>query len=362
MRVGLSVLFQSQNYLSEEGVLADSAGDMAVVRLGLEQAERAESLGFDSVWSVEHHFSGYTMCPDVTQFLAYMAGRTHRVQLGSMVIVLPWHNPVRVAESVAMLDNLCGGRLILGIGRGLGRLEFGGIGVPMAESRQRFVESAETVLEGLENGYVEHDGEFVKQQKRWIRPAPTRTFRGRTYAAAVSPESLEIMARLRVGLLIVPQKPWETTVSELDTYRETYRRINNQEPPSPIVVCQVFTDEDQGRANELGEQYIGGYYASVIKHYELAGDHFAQTKGYEYYDKNSQYLQRHGALEGQEWYSGLQVFGTPDQCVDKVAYIKELTGTEHFLAQFGYSGMERAEVLRNLQLFNDKVQPRLTAL
>jgi len=362
VNVGLSVLIQSPSYAGGNDDSIGDRDDYKAYQLELEVADMAEPLGFDSIWSVEHHFSGYTMCPDVTQFLAYMAGRTKHVTLGSMVLVLPWHNPVRVADSVAMLDNLSGGRFVLGIGRGLGRLEFEGLGVPMEESRQRFVESAETILTGLEQGYVEYDGELVKQPKRWIRPAPTRSFRGRTYAAAVSPESLDIMANLGVGLLIVPQKPWETTVTELEIYRDKFRSINNEEPPSPVVCCLVFVDEDETRGNELGEQYIGDYYASVIKHYELAGQHFSGTKGYEYYEKNARHLQRYGSDEDKRWYAGLQVLGTPDQCVEKIANIKELTGCEHFLAQFSYSGMARDEVLRNLRLFNDKVQPRVKAM
>ena len=66
-------------------------------------ADMAEPLGFDSIWSVEHHFTDYTMCPDVVQFLSYMAGRTKHVRLGSMVVVLPWHDPMRVAEEVSRI-------------------------------------------------------------------------------------------------------------------------------------------------------------------------------------------------------------------------------------------------------------------
>src|SRR5438132_1903277 len=87
---------------------------------------------------VEHHFTDYTMCPDVLQFLTYMAGRTQRAQLGSMVVVLPWHDPLRVAEEVSMLDNISDGRLILGLGRGAGRVEFDGFRLSMDESRERF--------------------------------------------------------------------------------------------------------------------------------------------------------------------------------------------------------------------------------
>ena len=78
-------------------------------------ADLAEPLGFDSIWGAEHHFDDYTMCPNVAQFLTYMAARTKHVKLGSMVMVLPWHSPVRLAEEVSVLDNLSDGRVILGI-------------------------------------------------------------------------------------------------------------------------------------------------------------------------------------------------------------------------------------------------------
>src|SRR5262245_53926873 len=183
MDVGLGLIFQGTDPArSDRDVYANE------LRLG----RLAEGLGFQSVWGVEHHFTGYTMCPDVLQYLAYFAGCTERIGLGSMVVVLPWHDPVRVAEEVAMLDAMSDGRVILGIGRGLGRIEFEGFGVDMNTSRQCFVESAEMILRGLEEGFVEYDGELVKQARREIRPRPSTSFRGRTYAAAVSPESSRI--------------------------------------------------------------------------------------------------------------------------------------------------------------------------
>jgi alkanesulfonate monooxygenase SsuD/methylene tetrahydromethanopterin reductase-like flavin-dependent oxidoreductase (luciferase family) len=76
----------------------------------------AEPLGFDSLFALEHHFTGYAMSPAPTQLLSYYAGRTKRIQLGTAVIVLPWHDPVRVAEQIALLYILCGGRCVFGFG------------------------------------------------------------------------------------------------------------------------------------------------------------------------------------------------------------------------------------------------------
>ena len=113
MRIGMAAICQNP-----DGERSD--GDVYVNELRL--ASLAEPLGFDSLWSVEHHFTDYTMVPDVLQFLSYFAGRTQRVQLGSMVVVLPWHDPMRAAEEISLIDHLCSGRFVLGIGRGAGRV------------------------------------------------------------------------------------------------------------------------------------------------------------------------------------------------------------------------------------------------
>ena len=122
MHVGMSTVFQSANC---------DLPDHEVYQNEVHLADLAEPLGYESIWGVEHHFTDYTMCPDPIQYLSYMAGRTEHVQLGTMVVVLPWHDPMRVAEEVSMLDNLSNGRMILGIGRGLARVEYQGFRLDM---------------------------------------------------------------------------------------------------------------------------------------------------------------------------------------------------------------------------------------
>ena len=162
MHIGFSIPFQN---------LDDARSDSDVYHHELGFALQAEMWGFDSIWTVEHHFTSYAMCPDPLQLLTYLAGQTRRIQLGTAVIVLPWHDPVRLAEQIALLDNLSGGRMLLGIGRGIAKVEYDGFRVPMDTSRQRFIEYAQAVLRGLEAGYVEHDGELLQQPRRALRPA-----------------------------------------------------------------------------------------------------------------------------------------------------------------------------------------------
>lgn len=349
MHMGMAAIFQNpENHIA----------DGEVWRNELRLAELAEPLGFDSIWGVEHHFTDYTMCPDVLQFLTYMAGRTERIKLGSMVVVLPWHDPIRVAEQISMLDHISNGRFILGFGRGAGRVEFEGFRVPMGESRERFVEAAQLVLEGLERGYCEFDGKFYQQPRCDIRPKPSRTFKGRTYAAAVSPESVEIMARLGIGILVIPQKPWDMVDQELTTYREIYQQVNGTEAPAPIIAGWVFCDEDEARARENAVRWIGGYWATARKHYEIGGQHFAKTKGYEFYAQMSE-VDRNAADAVTEMYLDLQVWGTPAMCVERIKKTCERMRSNTFNSVFSYAGMPYDEAERNLRLFASAVLPKL---
>jgi alkanesulfonate monooxygenase SsuD/methylene tetrahydromethanopterin reductase-like flavin-dependent oxidoreductase (luciferase family) len=350
MHVGMAAVFQNPKR---------SQTDRDVYRNELRLADLAEPLGYESIWGVEHHFTDYTMCPDVLQFLTYMAGRTQRAQLGSMVVVLPWHDPMRAAEEISMLDTISDGRLILGLGRGAGKVEFDGFRLSMDESRPRFVECAEMVLTGLETGYCEYDGRYIKQPRAAIRPAPFKSFRGRTYAAAVSPESLPIMAKLGVGILIIPQKPWHEVAKELDTYRTVYRQVNGVEAPPPISAGWTFCDPSAERAREMARRYIGGYYQTVLDHYQFQGDHLARTKGYEYYGKMAEKIAEYGTDTVIDYFVNLQVSGTPEQCYERILDINRRTGNSHYVGVFSYAGMPYEEAERNLRLFAKDVMPEL---
>ena len=355
MHVGTGVLFQNPRA---------RVADRRVYQEDLSLALQAETLGFESIWSVEHHFTDYTMCPDVLQFLTFMAGATTTLKLGSMVCVLPWHDPLRVAEQVAMLDNLSGGRVIFGIGRGTGKVEFDGFRQEMPKARQFFRESAELVLGALETGVAEYDGELVRQPRVEIRPRPFKSFRGRTYAAAISPESSRIMAELGVGILIVPQKPWHVVERELAEYRSIYREANpGQEPPSPMVAGWTFVDESADRAEELARKYIGGYWDSIVAHYEFDQPHLKDMPGYEHHGLMYERLMAPGGMEKMtEFFVGLQLHGTPEIVYEKILHLQERTHMDGYIGVFSYAGMPIEEAERSMKLFAREVMPELKGL
>lgn len=355
MHVGMASIFQNPN--NDKG-----KSDYSIYQQDMALAYAAEGLGFESVWAVEHHFTDYTMTPDPIQFLAAVGGRCPNVKLGTMVVVLPWNDPMRVAEKISMLDCMSDGRAIFGIGRGLGRVEFEGFRVDMNESRDRFVESAEMILTGLEQGYCEYDGTHIKQPKARIRPEPFRTFRNRTYAASVSPESCSLMAKLGVGILIIPQKTWEEHAKDLSDYSAVFKQTHGVDAPPPYVAGWVACDNDAGRAEEMAREYIVGYWQSVVKHYEMQSSHFETTKGYEYYKALNETIEEHGVDGMAQFFLDLQIWGTPEQCYEKIKQVHARTNCCGFTGVFSYAGMPADVAMKNLQTFAKHVVPELKQL
>jgi alkanesulfonate monooxygenase SsuD/methylene tetrahydromethanopterin reductase-like flavin-dependent oxidoreductase (luciferase family) len=348
MHVGYGCYFQNPD---------NKLSDTEVYEQELRLAEQIEDLGFDSIWSVEHHFDDYTMVPDVLQLLSYFAGRMPKIQVGSMVVVLPWHDPIRVAEQVALLDHVSRGRLILGLGRGLARIEYEGFRLDQNEGRELFNEYATLVLNALETGVME-GGEKTRQPRREIRPFPARSFRGRTYAAAVSPESVTVMAKLGVGLLVIPQKPWDTVKKDFENYHRTWREVNGSAPiPKPLCGAFMFVDEDRSRAHELGMKYVSDYYFTAMKHYEMTSKQFGSHKGYEFYGGLNKYIAKHGMDGAARDFANLMPWGTPDEVIEKLAFIRDEIDANGFMIGASYAGMPYAEAERSLRLFSQKVLP-----
>ena len=350
MHVGVGAFFQNPGR---------ARPDAEIYRQGLEIADAAEPLGFDSVWSAEHHFDDYHMCPNVAQFLTWVAARTQRVKLGSMVMVLPWHDPVRLAEEVSVLDTMSGGRVLLGLGRGLGRIEFNGFRSEMSESRQRFTEYAHAILSALETGEMVYDGQLYHQPRVAIRPSPVASFRGRVYASAISPETSRILAELGVGMMIIAQKPWETIEADVAAYRELYREINGTEAPKPLLVSWIAVHESEAAAEEMFERWIMGYSASVLQHYEFSNVKLAEIPGYEYYGRLAERIAKHGEEAFRRFFAELQTWGTPAAVTERLREdVRRIDGAG-LVGVFNYAGMPDDVARANLNLFAEQVLPVL---
>lgn len=350
MDVGLGLTFQN---------LHDRVTDKEVFRHELSLAARAEDQGFDSIWTPEHHFTGYMMTPNVPQFLSWVAAQTSRIKLGTTVTVLPWQNPVRIAESFLLLDYYSDGRAVLGMGRGLGRDEFVGFDVPMGEARKRFREYAEALLQGLETGVMEYHGDYLKQPRVELRPRPYDTFRGRVFASAVSPESVKLMASLDVGLMIIAQKPWDRVEEDLVSYRERFRAANGREAPRPVVVAFVAVDEDPAKAKEMRDKYLVEYARSTSSFYQFGNKEFASIEGYEYYGALARSVEKHGIEQFNEFLADLQVWGRPGEVYEKLAIMQKRFDIGQFIIYTQFGDMPFDVGRANYELFAREVLPRL---
>lgn len=351
MHVGFAPIFQNT-----AGVLSDQE----CYRQELALCDMAEPLGFDSIWEPEHHFTDYEMTPNVLQFLTYMAGRTNKVRLGSMVVVLPWHDPLRVTEELMLLDHLSGGRALFGMGRGLGATEFGGFRVDMNDSREIFVESAETIVNALRTGVIEYHGKHIKQPRRDIRPAPFKTFEGRTFGAGLSPETMPILAKLGAAPMIFPLKSWEEVRETMDMYKVAWRDARpGAVPPKCTLVSFAYVNKDPGKAEDAARKYIGGYLRTVVKHYDLGGENLSNTKGYDFYAKQAAQFRGAALEEKVEAYVELMPWGTPDQYLEKLQKIDAMIDIGAALMHFAFAGMPYDMAEENMRLFAKEVLPEL---
>jgi alkanesulfonate monooxygenase SsuD/methylene tetrahydromethanopterin reductase-like flavin-dependent oxidoreductase (luciferase family) len=322
----------------------------------------AEPLGFDSLWALEHHFTGYAMSPSPTQLLSYYAGRTKRVTLGTCVIVLPWHDPVRVAEQIALLDVMSGGRCIFGFGRGAASVEYAGFRIPMDEARPRFVETAQIVVKALSQDVFEWDGEFFKIPPTSIRPRPISHPERRIYASSVSPESAEIMAKLGFGVLVIMQNEWPKAAEDIQRYRELALSVGHT-PRPPIILTNISVAESRAEAQDRAVRYLSRKWDSIDTHYHFSDGHLASVKGYESYGKMAKTYAKMKEPDfrqkATEFYVKIQVVGTPDECLQQVAELHRLTGLDHLVTEFSFGGMPHDQAELNMRLFADRVLPVL---
>ena len=296
----------------------EDLADADMVKHELRLAELTEECGFDVCWSAEHHFSSYSMIPDNLQILSWLAARTSKIKLGTGAVILPWNQPIRVAEKVSMLDALCDGRLLFGIGRGLARSEYEAFGIDMEESRGRFNEAAPMIFNALETGFIEGDGPFYPQKRTEIRPRPSRSFKDRVYGVAMSPDTIPVVAGLGASMYFFVQFEIEKHVPGVQLYRDEFQRVHNRTAPPPVVADVVYCDKDPGRAEEMARDYIANYYLSVLNHYEFLADYHGDTKGYEAYAGAAKALKAAGMEKSLEDFVGVQACGTPQQILDKL--------------------------------------------
>jgi len=351
MQVGLLMVFQ--NFM-------DSMTDQAAYERDIHLAELAEPLGFDMLGGVEHHFNSYAMAPDNMQFLSYMAAKTETIGLMTGAVILPWwKDPIRIVEKMILLDHLSKGRANFGIGRGLARKEYEAFGIDMDEARDRFDQSAEIILAGLETGFVEADTEHFKQIRTEVRPGPYKSFEGRFYSVAMSSDSVPVVARLGAQMMSFAQKPWEEMVEHFQTYRDLFQQHHNRLAPPPVCVDFLACDESGEKAEALAREHMANYYVTVMDHYDMAGDHFRNMKGYGDYADNAVILAETGLADAANNFVDINTWGTPQQILEKLEARGKFLGDFDLTIQVSYGGMSPENAESSMRLFAKEVLPEV---
>ncbi len=371
MRVGATIF--NQNYTDWDRYEAEERGEQVDARPAksdreifaeeVELARLADTSGFDSVWTIEHHFTPYTMVTNPLQYLTYIAGVTSNVDLGTMVVVLPWHNPVRVAEDTNMLDAFLGGdrRVILGVGRGLGRREFGGLGIDQGESRARFDESLQVLKQLLSTGACEYHGEHYQIDGLRLRPQLERDLTDQLWCAGGSPDSVAVIARNDVNPLIIPTTSLDLSLDVARTYTQLRADAGHEGAAHTKLALWTYVAETEEEARAGADRYMVEYADSALRHYELRGDHLKDVQGYETYGAVQEALSQdaspflRGFFDSHPW-------GTPEQTIERATELAHAFGTNEIMFVFKYGGMPIDEARSSMELFAREVMPALKEL
>jgi len=225
--------------------LQDSHGYGAFI----EYVTEADKLGFRQLFMVEHHFTGHGQVSASMTVLAYLAAKTRHIRLGTAVVVLPWHNPVLVAEQVATLDLLSGGRVDFGIGKGYRQREFDGFCIPIDEATERFDEAVEVIRKAWTT-----EGRFSHHGKRWhyenvvVEPAPVQHPHPPLWIGTGNPDTIRHAAREGYNLLLDQLAQIDQVARRIAIFREECERVGRRYDPTMVATTrplQMFHDESE---------------------------------------------------------------------------------------------------------------------
>ena len=224
MNFGTFLLMQSPSARASQEIYAR----------GVEIAQTAETLGFRNVWLAEHHFSTYGYLSRPAQLATYIAARTSRLRVGTAVIVVPLHHPLVVAEEIATLDLLAGGRVDIGLGRGYQHYEFERFGLELSSSRARWEEAVDVILLALQGRPFTYDGKFFKIPETTVFPQPLQRPRPPIWITAQSPDSVEAAVRRGFNVLT---GGFGIPIERTAEFRRLFdRMVAEVKPPQPLEV------------------------------------------------------------------------------------------------------------------------------
>jgi alkanesulfonate monooxygenase SsuD/methylene tetrahydromethanopterin reductase-like flavin-dependent oxidoreductase (luciferase family) len=314
----------------------------------VEITQAAEDLGFANMWLAEHHFSTYGYLSRPLMFALHLANRTQRIRVGTAVIVVPLHHPLVIAEEIATVDLLSGGRLDVGFGRGYQRYEFERLGQRLDQSRDRWEEAVDIILLGLAGQPFRYEGEYFKIDETSVFPHCVQQPHPPIWVTAQSPESVQ--ATVKRGFNLV-SGGFGVPLERLREFRQVFDDQMALTPPShPIAVgtqrpVYVTDNEADARAAAEHARWNMRVTLSLRNNYERVEGGHAMPVPFANEPSTDDILEK------------FSVIGTPDTCIKQLRAIQDAMGIDHFNASFWFGDLTQNQVLRSMRLFADEVMP-----
>lgn len=340
MNFGTFLLLQSPSARASQEIYAR----------GIELAQAAEALGFHNVWLAEHHFSTYGYLSRPAQLATYIAAKTTRLRVGTAVIVVPLHHPLVVAEEIATLDLLSGGRLDVGLGRGYQHYEFERFGLELESSRARWEESVDVILKAFGGRPFSYDGKFFKIPETSVFPQPLQQPRPPIWITAQSPDSVEAAVRRGFNVLT---GGFGVPLERMAEFRRLFDRVVAEvKPAHPLEVGvqrAVYVTDSQADARAAVDEARWNMRVTL----SLRNRYERVERGRAIPVPAAQEPDTDDLLDR------FLVIGTPDTVIRQIRRIREAVGITHFNSSFWFGDLEQARVLRSMELFAREVMPAL---
>jgi natural product biosynthesis luciferase-like monooxygenase protein len=339
------------------GYFADRHGSEGdYLRKAMDRLASAEALGFDAIWINEHHFHPHGgLFSSLPVILSALAQRTSRVRLGTSVMVLPLHSPIEVAEQLALVDLLSGGRLDVGVGRGVVKYDYDVMGVPFAEGQARTIEALTVLLKAWSTRPFSHEGQFFHFTDVAIWPLPQQQPHPPIWFSATrTPESFATAGRLGLNLLTLAHlNPMADLAERVRLYRQSLVEAGHD--PTQFRVgshFHVLVTEHPAEARRLGQE-------ALERHLQRGVDSQAQAKDAPIRPEYRALVASGHRVDIDTFIeTGRVLIGTPDECVALARRIRDEVGLDSLNCTFSWGGLDDRTVERSLHLFASEVMPR----
>ncbi len=320
----------------------------------LDQIEYAEHLGFDFVWLAEHHGDDYGSMPSPQVAAAAVAERTKRMRIGMAVSILPFDNPVRIAEDYAMVDVISGGRLDFGVGRGYQPQEFKMMGAQQDISREMFAEALDIVIGAWTQDPFSYKGKHYQVENVSVRPKVIQQPHPPIWVAAISPETFELVAKKGLQIMVTPTL---MSMDELkDKIIDAMRALVNagcdpEKLDFPMnLQMHIAPTVEEAKANT--ESSLDWYFKRVV---ELVPQGANAPKGYERYAEVAEQMGEISIDALME--AGIILLGTPEQAIERIEELRTDVGQKAISCWMRIGGLEHKKVMDSMRLFAEQVMP-----